>query len=108
MSNNTKVQNTSLAWLDDSPTMSQDMTVAAEQLRSINSNFQFLKSKRDWDDYLQSQTADATITLIINGKLAKQIVGEIHELTKISSIYIYCMDKATHEEWSRSYAKVCV
>ncbi|CAF1353988.1 unnamed protein product [Rotaria sordida] len=44
--------------------------------------------------------------MIVSGRLGREIVPSIHELRQVISIYVYCMDKKSHEQWACNFEKV--
>lgn len=46
------------------------------------------------------------IFLVATGRLGQEIVPKIHDRTQIDSIYIFCMDKAKHEQWAKNWTKI--
>jgi hypothetical protein len=96
----------SIFWLDAS--VNNDQNAAAQKtLRSIINQ---LKTFDDAEEFVarirRIREGDLTV-LIVSGHFGCIVVPEIHQLPQVSSIYVYCMNKAVHEQWSRSYSKVC-
>jgi hypothetical protein len=104
MSDGIDVRKISLAWLDDS----EDNLYAQEYFRTLDDKFKRLKNRNEYDEYMKTQPADARISLITNGRLGQQIVPDIHSSTQIDNIYVFCMDKVTHEKWAQNYSKVLI
>ena len=46
------------------------------------------------------------VCLIISGAMGKDLVPSIHNLEQIDSIYVFCIDRETHELWAKNYPKV--
>ncbi|CAF0834236.1 unnamed protein product [Adineta steineri] len=46
------------------------------------------------------------LTLIVSDQLGQEIVPHIHELRQVISIYVYCMDKNSNEQWVHKFAKI--
>ncbi|CAF1482233.1 unnamed protein product, partial [Rotaria sp. Silwood1] len=44
--------------------------------------------------------------MIVSGQLGRIIVPTIHEVRQAVSIYVYCMNKKAHQEWTQSFSKV--
>jgi hypothetical protein len=101
MSDNGDIQKSLLIWLDDS-----NDTNAQQEFQRLNNNFKRVENRKEYDEYINSQPADAHIKLIVNGKLGKEIVPDIHLSTQIQSIYVFCMDQETHKKWALLYEKV--
>lgn len=106
MAEGISVEKSSLIWFDEAPDDSEDHKMAVEQLRAVNSNFRMIKSKKDFDEYVQSQAADVRISLIVSGALGERILPEIQSIAQIPKVYVYCMNKAKHETWAKTYEKV--
>lgn len=97
-----------LIWFDDAGAYSQEDELLREHLRTMHSNFQFIKSRALFDEYFKSQAPNARVTLIVSGRLGQQLVPNIQSLTQISAIYVYCMDKAMHQKWAINYSIVLI
>ena len=106
MSDNSNDQKLSLAWLDDSA--NDENAANQQQLRLIDSDLKMLKNKTECDEYLNSQSDGARITLIVNGRLGQQIVPDIKESPKIVAIHVFCMNKELHWTWASKIDKVFV
>lgn len=46
------------------------------------------------------------ICLIISGAMGVELVPEIHHMSQIHSIYIFCMNKSKYQAWAKSYEKI--
>ncbi|CAF4106934.1 unnamed protein product, partial [Rotaria sordida] len=57
-------------------------------------------------EYIKKQSQKAQLIMIVSGRLGREIVPSIHELRQVISIYVYCMDKKSHEQWARNFEKV--
>ncbi|CAF1196393.1 unnamed protein product [Rotaria sordida] len=44
--------------------------------------------------------------MIVSGRLGREIVPSIHKLRQVISIYVYCMDKRSNEQWAGNFEKV--
>jgi hypothetical protein len=96
----------SIFWLDASVNDKKNLA-ARKKLRSIINQ---LKTFDDAEEFMarirRISKGDLTV-LIVSGQLGCTVVPEIHSLPQVSSIYVYCMNKAVHAKWSHSYSKVC-
>jgi hypothetical protein len=106
MGDNSNDQKLSLAWLDDS--INEENAVNQQQLRLIDNNLKILKNKTECNEYLNSQPDGARITLIVNGRLGKEVVPDIKESPKIIAIHVFCMNKEAHLVWASKIEKVFV
>ncbi|CAF1189313.1 unnamed protein product [Rotaria sordida] len=57
-------------------------------------------------EYIEKQSEKARLIVVVSGRLGEAIVPSIHELRQVISIYVYCKDKKSHEQWARNFAKV--
>ena len=95
----------SIFWLDAS--VNNDENLAAQkQLRSIINQLRTFDNAEEFMAQIR-RICDGDLTVVIvSGQLGSSVVPEIHRLPQVSSIYVYCMNTAAHQEWSRSYSKV--
>jgi hypothetical protein len=77
-----------------------------QQLRIIINYLSVFKDTQQCLQYLQSLSKDDRVILIVKGKLGQQIVPDIVHLRQIISIYVYCNDKKTNEQWAKNFKKV--
>ncbi|CAF2648846.1 unnamed protein product [Rotaria sp. Silwood2] len=57
-------------------------------------------------EYIEKQSQKGRLIMIVSGRLGREIVPSIHKLRQVISIYVYCMDKKSNEQWARNFAKV--
>jgi len=96
----------SLYWLDAEVNGSDDNKKAQEQLRSINNHLKTFDDLFKCQETIQSLHEQDRVILIVSGRLGRQILPQIHQFPQLSSIYVYCMDKQSNEEWARQFPKV--
>ncbi|CAF5200892.1 unnamed protein product, partial [Rotaria magnacalcarata] len=68
-------------------------------------NVEIYDSENECRQLIESKPNDSFL-IIVSGRLSRQIIPNINELRQVSGIYIYCMDKSRHEEWSKQYSKI--
>lgn len=95
----------SLVWLDMSYNADADEEMQKE-LQSIINHVVRFSDKEECKEYIGQRTKDDRIVLISSGRLGREIVPDIHQYRQVVSIYIYCMDKETHDKWACIFAKV--
>ncbi|CAF3154709.1 unnamed protein product [Rotaria sp. Silwood2] len=94
-----------LIWLNNS----SDSLENLELQRNFSAFIKHLKiyiNKNECEQYIQSSPKQQRFVLITSGKIGQDFIPRIHQLPQIVSIYIYCMNKKIHEEWSKEYKKV--
>ncbi|CAF0780037.1 unnamed protein product [Rotaria sordida] len=106
MGDNIDIPKLSLVWLDNSNSDSQENVFTQQQLRLFDSNLKLFKTTNECETYIKSQSTDAHITLIVNGGLGKQLVPNVHDLSQIIAIYVYCMNLEEHKKWTSNFSKV--
>ncbi|CAF3143544.1 unnamed protein product [Rotaria socialis] len=106
MSENANNQALSIVWLDDSDENSQENMSIQQHLRALSSNFKMFKAINDCEQYLKNQPETTPISLIVSGRLGKDLVPVINSLPQIIVIYIYCYNVQEHKLWAVEYDKV--
>ncbi len=95
----------SIFWLDGSVNNSEN-SAAQKKLRSIINQVKTFEDPEEFVDRIRRITPGDLTVLIVSGQLGRIVVPEIHHLRPVSSIYVYCMNRAANEKWSRTYSKV--
>lgn len=96
----------SLIWLDAEVNATEENKQSQKQLRAIINYLKTFKDPTKCETYIKSASEQDRIILIVSGRLGRIIVPNIHNLKQLSSIYIYCRDKAANEQWSKEFVKV--
>jgi len=104
--NNTNLETFSLVWLDVSINNSEENLDTQRQLRTIINHLRTFEDSHDCEDYIRSVSNHDRIVIIVSGLSGRQLVPRIHYLLQVCSIYVYCMDRKTNEEWTKNFTKV--
>ena len=96
----------SIYWLDASVNNDENWA-AQKELRGIINQLKTFDDADEFMDRIRRICQGDQTVLIVSGHLGTSVVPKIHRLPQVSSIYVYCMNKAAHEKLSRSYSKVC-
>lgn len=56
-------------------------------------------------NYMQNNQNQRFI-FITSGKIARQVVPTVDDLSQLKFIIIYCMNKQVNEQWSKDYEKI--
>ncbi|CAF4816121.1 unnamed protein product [Rotaria sp. Silwood1] len=94
-----------LVWFDDR-TNAKEARDAEEKLRSIVNNLKRFQGAEQCQRYIEERSKYKQIVMIVSGRLGLEIVPSIHHLRQIISIYVYCLNKESHEKWACKFAKV--
>lgn len=46
------------------------------------------------------------LVLITSGSCGRKLVPQIHQLSQVTSIYVFCMDEKSHRRWACNFSKV--
>ncbi|CAF0841786.1 unnamed protein product [Adineta steineri] len=46
------------------------------------------------------------INMIVSGSLGQTVVPQIHDMSQINSIFVFCRDKERHKQWAEKWYKV--
>jgi hypothetical protein len=96
----------SLLWLDASVNQTEDNRHAQEELQTIFNQLKTFDDANQCEQCIKSVPVEDRIVLIVSGQLGREIVPRIHSLEQVLSIYIYCQDVKSNEQWSIQYSKV--
>ncbi len=96
----------SIFWLDASVNDEKNLA-AQKKLRSIINQLKTFDDAEEFMARIRRLCKGDLTVLIVSGELGCIVVPEIHRLPQVSSIYVYCINKAVHEKWSCSHSKVC-
>ncbi len=96
----------SLIWLDLSINNIHENIDIQQQLRSIINYLKLFEDIDDCEQYIRSLSKDDRIVILTNEKFALEIIERVHELRRITSIYIYSTDIKEDYQWINQYKKV--
>jgi len=96
----------SLIWLDLSTNNIHENIDIQQQLRSIINYLKLFEDIDDCEQYIRSLSKDDRIVILTNEKFALEIIERVHELRRITSIYIYSTDIKEDYQWINQYKKV--
>ncbi|CAF1159287.1 unnamed protein product [Adineta steineri] len=96
----------SLFWLDTEVNTADHNQKTQTLLRGMVNNLQTFDNLSECQKNIQSFDEKERLILIVSGKLGREIVPQVHNLRKVSSIYVYCMNKESNREWSQDFSKV--
>ncbi|CAF1647765.1 unnamed protein product, partial [Didymodactylos carnosus] len=99
----------SLLWLDSNVNLTDENITTQEKLREIINYLKTFTHISKCVEWIERKQADNDkVILIVSGDYGKEIIPRIFNLPQLISIYIYCGEKVSHEEWSKNYKdKVC-
>lgn len=101
------VQNFLLIWLDENidETNSGLCHNTFIRLREVVNTIKTFTNMDECINFIRD-IKDEKIFMISSGTFGQKTVPIIHDMEQISTIYIFCQDKARHEQWTQQWAKV--
>ena len=96
-------------WLDDQVNKSAENLELQEKLSTLVpqcSSLIVFDNASECEQYLLQYKEDQDIILIVSGSLGQTFLPNIHHLSAISMIYVYCFDKEMHDLLAQQYKKV--
>lgn len=104
----TNLELITLIWLDKLADATQENREIQDKLRSIVNHLRIFDNCRQCEDFIKNKINDKQdkIILIVSGQLGQEIIGNIHDLRQIISIFVFCGNKERNEAWARNYRKV--
>jgi hypothetical protein len=104
--NHRNLETFSLVWLDNTINNSQENLNTLKRLRTIINHLLTFEDSKTCEEYICSVSNHDRIVIIVSGISGRQLVPRIHELEQVCSIYVYCMDRKTNEQWTKNFPKV--
>ncbi|UJR23096.1 hypothetical protein I4U23_026119 [Adineta vaga] len=101
-----KIQNVLLIWLDSNiDNNNEDCQNTKTHLRRVVYD---LNTYTDSDQCIQfiETIKDRKVCMIISGSLGQLIVPQVHKLSQVDSIFIFCGNKQRHEGWAKDWPKI--
>ncbi|CAF1386644.1 unnamed protein product [Adineta ricciae] len=100
------VQNFLLVWVDANiDEKDQDCQNTLTHLRSVVNDVNIYTQPDACLQFLKS-IGDEKAFVITSGSLGQHLVPEIHGITQVNAIYIFCGNKSRHESWAKNWSKV--
>ncbi len=104
--NHRNLETFSLVWLDNTINNSQANLNTLKRLRTIINHLLTFEDSSPCEEYIRSVSNHDRIVIIVSGISGRQLVPRIHQLGQVCSIYVYCMDRKTNEQWTKNFDKV--
>ncbi|CAF1490171.1 unnamed protein product [Adineta steineri] len=95
----------SLIWLDANVNV-KDTRDTEVKLRSIINYIKKFQNVKQCQQYIEQTSQEDRLVIIVSGRLGQEIVPHIHQLRQVISIYVYCMDKNSNEQWVHKFSKI--
>lgn len=95
-----------VVWLDSSLIDNKNTKNLEEKLRSSINSIKIFLDENQFLNSIESITKNDKIILIINSKLAKDILSRIHQIEQIKFIYFFALNIKKHQELTKLFYKV--
>ncbi|CAF1429283.1 unnamed protein product [Adineta steineri] len=95
----------SLIWLDADVNV-KDTRDTEVKLRSIINHIKKFQDVKQCQHYIEQTSHEDRLVIIVSGRLGREIVPYIHQLRQVISIYVYCMNKTSNEQWAFKFSKI--
>ncbi|CAF4071545.1 unnamed protein product [Rotaria magnacalcarata] len=83
----------------------EDCRNALEQLHTVVTEVCICTTPAQCIQFL-NEINDEKAFVISSGALGQSLVNDIHSMSKLDAIYIFCRNKARHESWSKEWSKI--
>jgi len=105
-SNVQMVQNLLLIWLDSNiNNKSSDYHNTITALRRVVNTINTYTDSAECIRFIENM-GDEKACMLISGSVGQRIVPRIHDMSQVDSIFIFCSDKAKHEQWAKEWPKI--
>ncbi|CAF1381323.1 unnamed protein product [Adineta steineri] len=95
----------SLIWFDANVNV-KDTRDTEVKLRSIINHIKKFQDIKQCQQYIEQTSQKDRLVIIVSGRLGREIVPYIHQLRQVISIYVYCMDTNSNEQWAYKFSKI--
>ena len=100
------LQNFLLVWLDANfNETSADFKTSLKYLRQVVASIETFTDAEECVKFLD-QIQEEKAFMIVSGALGRQVVREIENKSQLEAIYVFCGNKAAHEQWANKIPKV--
>ena len=100
------IQNFLLVWFDANLDESKaDFKKSLERLRNVVASIITFHDVTECVNFL-NEISQENVFIIVSGALGRQVAPEFENMPQVQSIYIFCGNKAFHEEWTSKIPKV--
>jgi hypothetical protein len=100
------VQNFALIWVDSNiDETKKDCQNTMAQLRSVVNNVNICMEPKQCLQCLNDLSNEKTF-IVASGALGQNLVPEIHPISQVDAIYIFCDNKTQHEQWVKNWSKI--
>jgi tetratricopeptide (TPR) repeat protein len=100
------MQNVLLIWLDNNiEHKNEDCRNTVSELRRVVND---VHTYTDGDQCIQfiNTINNNKVCMIIRGYLGQLIMPRVHDMPQVDSIFIFCGNKARHEQWAQEWPKI--
>ncbi|CAF3972062.1 unnamed protein product [Adineta steineri] len=99
-------QNYFLVWVDASiDEGNKEYQDALTQLKNVVNDVN-LCTQPDQCIQLLNQVDNERAFVVISGYLGQHLVPQIHDISQLDAIYIFCGNKSRYEEWTQNWTKI--
>ncbi|CAF1057730.1 unnamed protein product [Adineta steineri] len=93
----------SFIWLDENISNTRN---AEEKLRCIINHLKKFKNVKQCQQYIEQRSQNERVILIVSDQFGLEIIPLIHHLRQLISIYVYCTDTRSNNEWTCKFTKI--
>ncbi|CAF1066184.1 unnamed protein product [Adineta steineri] len=101
------VQNFLVVWLDENinEKNNTDCQNTIIKLREVVNTVNTFTNMEECINFITDIKVEK-VFMILSGALAQTTVSIIHDMTQVNTTYIFCENKARHEQWTKQWPKI--
>ncbi|CAF0830871.1 unnamed protein product [Adineta ricciae] len=100
------MQNRLLVWLDVNADKSKDENRDfLTCFRRVINEIYIFRQADQCIDFL-NEHKDAQIFCVVSDDIDQKIISKIHYMSQIHTIFVFCQNKADHEQWTKNWSKI--
>ena len=100
------IQNVLLIWLDrDIDEDNADFRNSLTQLRRVVYTIKTYTDPDQCVQFLQTIKNDK-VCIIVSGSLGEHIVPQLHDITQVDTVFVFCANEQRHKQWANKWPKI--
>ncbi|CAF3666673.1 unnamed protein product [Adineta steineri] len=100
------MQNVLLIWLDNNINENNaDCTNTIKQFKRVVNNVNTFTDGEQCVEFIQTITNNK-VCMIVSDSLGQHIVPNVHDMSQVDTILVFCNNQASHEQWTKEWPKI--
>ncbi|CAF0867678.1 unnamed protein product [Adineta steineri] len=105
--NTQRMQNGFLIWLDNNidDDDNADCSNTIKQLKRVVNNVYTFTDSEECVEFIQTIN-NSKVYIIVSGSFGKHIMPQVHDMSQVDTILIFCSNQEWHKQWAKDWPKI--